>query len=84
MVEDNNMRLVSRVQQSESDITDITGGWLQGTAADTTPNTLADFQGVGIGVQDFDYDGQATNAVPFGISRFLDAWILSFSMRLAP
>lgn len=81
VIDDNNTRVLTRLQEAESNITDDTGGWQHNTT-DEIPNTLADVrENLLGGVYDFDYDAETTLA---GSANAIDAWVLGFSMRLVP
>jgi len=81
IVNDNNDRVHTRLQNGTTSITDATGGWQCHNTADMRAHTLADFySSLSTGSQDFNLDGRITQA---GVGYLYDAWLASFSMELA-
>ncbi len=80
VVNDGGARVINRLQSSDINITDDTGGWRQ-QSGDITPLTLGDVNiALSNGLKNIDMDSQTTLA---GNARLTDAWTVGFTLESA-
>lgn len=78
LVNDNGARVVTRIQDSDINITDDTGGWLKG-AGNLLSTNLGDIHtSWTAGLKNVDFDSQTTVT---GTANLVDPWLIGFSFE---